>query len=351
MDKARIGVIGVGWWGTVGHLEPLSRDDRAEIIAIWSRTEAKAAQRAEQYGVPHYYTDYRELIDRDDLDAVVIASTPNMHYEQARYALERGLPVLMEKPFVLRAEHANELGHLATQKGVLLSVCHPEIYSPALERARQIIREGALGEVVLVTAVHAQRVYDLYKGDVDTVWEARSGMPRPNNRSYADPAVVGGGEGHTQASHILGTILWLTGLEPVSVYCAMNPLDTQVDVIDAMVIRFSNGALATVGANGLLPAGVATKPVQVHGGGGILDIDSLRGELGLFTSRDEGRRAIPVPEHERANRVAAVEHNFVRAVLGEEPLYVETQVALDESRILAAAYESASCGHEVAIQR
>ena len=259
MTQVRIGVIGVGWWGTVGHLEPLSANPQVEIAAIWSRTEGKAQARAEQYGVPRHYTDYRKMIDEAELDGVVIASTPNMHFEQARYALERGLHVLVEKPFVLCAEHAMELRRLATQGNRLLSVCHPVLFMPAMIRARELVRSGALGQLVMVSAVHAQRVYDLYKGDVETVFDQRPGMPRPNDLSYADPSIVGGGEGHTQASHIVGTILWLTGLEPTYVYCAMNPLDTQVDVIDAMVIRFSNGCLAAVGANGLLPAGVAAR--------------------------------------------------------------------------------------------
>ena len=63
MNKAKIGIIGVGWWGTVGHLEPLADDPKTELVAVWSRTEAKAKERAERYGVPHYYTDYRAMID------------------------------------------------------------------------------------------------------------------------------------------------------------------------------------------------------------------------------------------------------------------------------------------------
>ena len=54
--KARIGIIGVGWWGTVGHLEPLSKDPNAEIVAVWSRTEEKARARAQAYGVPRCLT-------------------------------------------------------------------------------------------------------------------------------------------------------------------------------------------------------------------------------------------------------------------------------------------------------
>ena len=350
MNKARIGVIGVGWWGTVGHLEPLVADPQTEVVAIWSRTEAKARQRAAQYGVPRYDTDYRRMIDECEMDGVVIASTPNMHYEQARYALEHGLHVLMEKPFVLTAAHADHLATLAREKNLLLSVCHPIRYHPLAIRARQMIRDGEVGKVLMITAIHAQRVYDLYRGDVATVFDNRPQSPRPNNASYSDPTVVGGGEGHTQASHILGTLLWLTGLEPLSVFAYMNNLDVAVDVIDAMTIRFRDGALATVTANGLLPPGVAARLVHVQGDGGLLSLDSLSGVLHRFTDGGRGVQTIEVPVPPDLDTRAAVPLNFVRAILGQEPLHVETPVAINEVKILDAAYRSAASGQEVSIE-
>ena len=188
MSKARIGIIGVGWWGTVGHLEPLSADPKTELVAVWSRTESKAQERAERYGVPRHFTDYRAIVDQCKLDGVIIASTPNMHYEQARYALEHGLHVLMEKPFVLRAAHANELQRLAREHDLLLSVCHPLLFYPTVVQARNQIREGIVGDILLITALFSQRVYDLYKGHVPDRFHAppgRGDVPRPNATSYS----------------------------------------------------------------------------------------------------------------------------------------------------------------------
>jgi predicted dehydrogenase len=348
MNKARIGIIGVGWWGTVSHLEPLSTDDKAEVVAVWSRTADKAQQRAARYGVPHAYTDYRRMLDECALDGVIIASTPNMHYEQARYALEKGLHVLMEKPFVLRAEHALDLQRLATEKGRLLGVCHPMIFVPYLAAARQEIRHK-LGKLLLVSAHFSQRVYDLYRG-AGATRSADDDRPRPNVASYADPEIVGGGEGHTQASHILGILLWLTGLTPQSVFCQMNNLDLPVDVVDAMTIRFTNGALATVMANGLLPGGFSGMQVHVQGEHGLFSYDSLNHAAAVRVAGDAAPRPIDVTIPAGWNSAAAVPRNFVRAILGEEPLYVETEVAIREALILDAAYRSAASGQDVRIE-
>ena len=350
MKKARIGIIGVGWWGTVGHLEPLADDPKTELVAVWSRTENKAQERAERYGVPRYYTDYRKLIDECELDGVIVASTPNMHYEQAHYALEHGLHVLMEKPFVLSAEHADTLQRTAQEQGRLLSVCHPLLYYPSVAQARKEIRGGTVGQVLLVSALFSQRVYDLYSGNVPPrlFTPSREGsVPRPNASSYSDPTVVGGGEGHTQASHIVGAVLWLTGLQPASVFARMNNLDLEVDVVDVMTIRFADGALATVAANGLLPPRVSSTLLQVQGDKGIVSFDTMSRSVTIQTGARGGPRKLEAPVAEGFNPRAAVPKNYVRAILGEEALHIETEVAINEAKVLAAAYRSAATGKEI----
>ena len=350
MKKARIGVIGVGWWGTVGHLEHLVEDPKAEVVAVWSRTEEKAVARAARYGVPQAYTDYREMVDTCDLDGVVIASTPNMHNEQARYALEHGVHVLMEKPFVLQAEHARSLHQLARQNGLLLSVCHPLLYRSGVTAARQAILGGDIGDPVVLSAVFAQRVYDLYAGQTPAVFQKPDAMPRPNAQSYADPAVSGGGQGHTQASHVVGALLWLTGLRPAEVFAFMNCRDLDLDVVDAMTLRFDDGTLGTVVANGLVARGTRSMGVEVQGEKGILAVDVAQGTAVLHTGaqREPRRFGGNVPE-DREN-VAAVPRNFVRAILGETDLHVGPEVAVREVEVLDAAYRSAASGQAVCIE-
>jgi predicted dehydrogenase len=354
MKKARIGIIGVGWWGTVGHLEPLAGDPKTELVAVWSRTEDRARERAKRYGVPRYYTDYRAMIDECDLDGVIVASTPNVHYEQAHYALAHGLHVLMEKPFVLHAGHANALQRAAQEQDLLLSVCHPLLFYPPVAEARREIREGALGRILLVTALFSQRVYDLYRGQVPDAFQSRwygGDTPKPHAASYSDPQVVGGGEGHTQASHIVGAVLWLTGLQPAAVFARMNNLDVQVDVVDAMTIRFTDGALANVAANGMVPPGIHSTHLQIQGDRGVLVMDTMRRAMTIQTAKDRRPRQLEAKMPEGFSPQAAVPRNYVRAILGEEDLYVETAVAIDEARVLDAAYRSAESGCEVEIDR
>jgi len=284
-----------------------------------------------------------------ELDAVVIASTPNVHAEQARYALEHGLHVLMEKPFVLKAEQARSLYGLAREKDLVLSVCHPLLFRSGMEAARRAVADGALGDLMVISAVFAQRVYDLYAGRAPEVFQDRGQDPRPNQQSYSDPSVVGGGQGHTQASHVLGALLWLTELRPAEVFAFMNNRDLEIDVVDALTVRFEGGALGTVAANGLVPRGTRSMSVEVQGERGILDVDIGQGTAVLQTDAGTEPTRLGTVEQDHWADVAAVPRNFVRTVLGEEELYVESAVAVREVEILDAAYRSAASGQVVRI--
>jgi len=349
MRKARIGIIGVGWWGTVGHLEPLSKDERAEVVAVYSRTEAKAKQRAERYGVGRYYSDYRRMIAECKLDGVVIATTPNMHYEQARYALEHGLHVLMEKPFVFKAEQADDLARIAKEKGLLLSVCYPTCFYPWVIEGRRQVRAGALGNLLLINHMYTQRTYDLLQGNVPGMFGEPKGddAPRPNDASYSDPAIAGGGAGHAQLTHGIGETLFMCGLRPISAFAYMNKLDVAVDVVDVIVVRFENGALATFSATGKIPQGMSAYPTQIIGDKGILNIDSWRRSAHLWVEGEQRPHEF-APEGQ-VDIFSPVPGNFVRTILGEETLHVETSIAVNAVKILDAAYRSAACGQSIDI--
>ena len=96
-DLVQCGVIGAGWWATTHHIPALKEHPKAELIAVQRRTREKADKVAQDFDIPHACTTAEELVGIDELDAVVISSTPNMHYAQAKAALDRGLHVLIEK--------------------------------------------------------------------------------------------------------------------------------------------------------------------------------------------------------------------------------------------------------------
>jgi threonine dehydrogenase-like Zn-dependent dehydrogenase len=121
-SRARIGIIGAGWWATYAHLPSLSTYPSAEVVAIADMSPERLADAAERFGVAAQFADYREMLDRGDLDGVVVATPHASHYAIATDVLQRGIGLMLEKPMVLRAREARNLVQLAEQQGVPLVV-------------------------------------------------------------------------------------------------------------------------------------------------------------------------------------------------------------------------------------
>ena len=125
MKKVSIGVIGAGWWGTFAHIPAIKSHPYAELVAVQSREKALAKKIAGDFGATHACTGVEEILAIKELDAVIVASTPNVHFAQARAALESGLHVLVEKPMTFTADEARELVETAAKKKLQLLVSCP----------------------------------------------------------------------------------------------------------------------------------------------------------------------------------------------------------------------------------
>jgi predicted dehydrogenase len=108
-ERVRIGVVGTSGWADFGHLPGLKAHPGAELAAICGRDRARAEEIAEKYGIPHVFTDYRELIAQGGLDALVVLTPDDLHHPVVMDALAARLHVLCEKPLALTAGQAREM--------------------------------------------------------------------------------------------------------------------------------------------------------------------------------------------------------------------------------------------------
>src|SRR3954451_10764880 len=139
-------------WGILGpgriartFAQDLRLVPEAELTAVGSRSQARAAAFAQELGFAAAYGSYAELLADDSVDAVYVASPHALHVEQVTAALEAGKHVLCEKPITLRARDAEELFALAGRRGLLLmeamwTACHPVVLA-----VQHGLREGAFG--------------------------------------------------------------------------------------------------------------------------------------------------------------------------------------------------------------
>lgn len=317
--SARIGVIGCGWWATRAHLPALQANPDAEIAGIADPDPENRARAAERFGVPadRVFADAEEMLASVALDAAIVAVPHDLHAPLARTVLERDLHLLLEKPMTLRPADARALAALAEARGVELIIGYPWHYNRQVLAVRDAIAEGRIGTIEYVSCQFASIVRELYRGNPEPYRDVLGySVNPPGLRTYADPEIAGGGQGQTQVTHSAALLFLVTGLKPVSVAAMTEPFELAVDLADAVVTRFDNGALGSLGSTGsVLPGHDEILEYRIFGSNGHILFDVNEGAAVIHGARGEVHRLPGLAAEERYPDWAPAD-NLVDVVLG-----------------------------------
>jgi predicted dehydrogenase len=156
----KVGIVGCGKIAD-GHASQIRKLDECEIVGVCDREPLMARQLYERFPVKRCFTDLAELVSEAKPDVIHITTPPASHFDIARFCLENGCHVYVEKPFTLDAEEAKRLVDLANQKGLKLTVGHNYQFTQAARRMRALVESGYLGG----PAVHMESYYGYDLGD------------------------------------------------------------------------------------------------------------------------------------------------------------------------------------------
>src|SRR5260370_40600698 len=173
MAQLGIGLVGCGFWGAVVHPPALIANTPARVVAVASRSAESAFNAAQTFGVPSWSTDYRELLENPEVDVVDICTPNGLHAEMAIAAAQSGKDIICIKPLATGLAQADAMLDAARRAHVQLFYAENNLFIPALQRAKEVIDEGALGKVFRV--------------------RASEGIPGPHAAWFHDQAAAGGG--------------------------------------------------------------------------------------------------------------------------------------------------------------
>jgi predicted dehydrogenase len=211
------------------------------------------------------------------------------------------------------------------------------------------VRAGRIGELEHVACLFASVVRELYRGAPARYAEVL-GYPLavPGDRTYADPAVAGGGQGQTQVTHAAALLLWLTGLEVESVAAFTAPFELAVDLADAVALRFRGGAVGTLASTGsVVPSQPELLEYRLFGRGGdvLWDVNDGRAVVRLA---DGSRQELVEPDEAARYPEAAPSANLVEVALGRAPNGSPGEIGVAAVELVDALYRSAAEGRAVA---
>lgn len=230
MKQVRYGIVGVGGMG-VGHARTMQQVQECALSAVCDFAPQVAESVGEEFNVK-YFTDYRDLVDSDAVDAILVATPHYFHPEITIYALEKGKPVICEKPIAVTVAAADAMVAAAERTGTPFAVMHQRRSEPVWQAAWKLVSEGRLGEIYRTLLVYADFRSQAYYNSAG--WRATW-------------AGEGGGVLINQAPHSIDLFTWLGGLPSrVTGYTATKGHVIEVEDVAAALLEYPNGAVGYI---------------------------------------------------------------------------------------------------------
>jgi predicted dehydrogenase len=324
----RIAVIGLGYWGP-NLVRNFHAVNGQNLRLCCDRDPRRTEAIARNFPSVEVTNDPEAVIANDEIDAVAIATPVGTHFALAKAALEAGKHVLVEKPLTSCVEHAEELVDLAAGKGRVLMVDHVFVYSPAVQKIKQIVDSGELGKLMFIDSVRIN--LGLFQHDVNVVWDL--------------------------APHDLSIVDHLVGQAPRSV-AAFGAAHAGNDLEDVAYLNldFGGGLIANFHVNWLSPVKIRytmvggsqkslvyndlapTEPIKVYDSGITVRHDDLESRRGLLIDYRSGD--VWSPHLGRAEPLRNMVSDFLDCIAtGRKPIS-DGEAGLRVVRILAAAQDS-----------
>jgi len=294
--------------------------ERAELVAVASRDQARAEAYAAQWGIPRAHGSYQALLDDPDVDAIYISLPNSLHAEWTVRAAEAGKHVLCEKPLAVSVTQCDQIIAAAQSAGVVAIEAVMYLHHPLLHKARQLVQEGAVGQVTLV------------RGALSFF------LDRPNDVRWKPQ--LGGGSLWDVGSYPVSFIRWMAG-EPERVFGWQTLAQSGVDETFAGLLRHRNGVL------GLFDCGFRTQfrgEAEVFGTEGTLTIKQpyvINPESRILVCRGSQEEEISLPE---ADPYGCEVDALTAGVLDGAPLPVPLTSSRANVATMVALYESARRG-------
>ena len=340
MKQLNVGIIGTGWCGGI-RANTCASSALINEVHIAETKADRLAEVANETGAITVTADYRELLDNDDIDAIIISATPeNTHYPMTRESLLAGKHVLLEKPLALELDEADELISLANNANLKFAIGYSQRFNPKFAYVKQCISDGTLGDPV--SALVSRHI-------------TRNLGKKISGRIKLSPAAM-------EATHDIDFVLWcLEPAKPIRVYAqaVYRVMKPDYDVADCMwiTVTMDDGTVFTIGAGWIMPPAYpnfSSTSIEFIGSEAALMIDDSHRDVVL--SRMDKGTVFPMstmPGEPVGHVFAGPMHNetihFLEALAYDRPVMATAEQARQVMEVYMAADLSAESNQPVSL--
>ncbi len=327
-DTVRYGLISTARIGFSAHVPAANDSLNSEIVAVSSRNLETAQAAAREHGIPLAFGSYQEMIDSDEIDAVINTLPNSMHHEWTIKAAEAGKHILCEKPLSATMAEAREMKAAAEANNVVLVEAFTPRWTQQSRTVRHLIANGEIGEVTYLESSLAFR------------------MNRPDDIRLSKP--LAGGSLMDVGCYAVYAVRYAMGMEPVSAMAFDRKRSgVEVDTTLSGLLRFPNDAVGHIWCSFDGPRRIVFDAVGTQG---TISVNGAFRETApvTVTKGDDEPQIMPMTS---SNRFEVQLDEFSECVLtGKEPEFPPDDALRNMAAILAL-YESADSGKAVAVEQ
>jgi len=328
-NRIGVGIIGAGFIGC-SHARAARENPQVELVAIADMDERRGRAAVSEYG-GEYYRDYNRMLERNDLDAVIICTPDHLHLEPSVAAANAEKHILLEKPLASTLEDADRILEAAEKKRVRLMVGHSLRFNLPYAHLRDCLRKGDIGE-----PVHG--------------WARRNARVIDGRRFEGNTSVV-----LFLAVHDIDFMLWCTAGKVVKVYAESNrKVLKEVGADDSVlsILKFADGFIVSMEHSWVNPenfGAVVDAKVEIVGEKGVISFDAYN--QGLISWTESGTRLGAPAEYlgQLRGSIYEQDRHFVECLQSGSEFLVSGQEARETLLVALAIHESLRRGVPVQI--
>ncbi len=278
MRQIAVGIVGYGYWGP-NFVRNFNEIDNVEMKYICDLQPANLERHRSRYKSVNFISDYHELIEDKELDAIVIATPVDSHFALAKQALLAGKHVLLSKPMCRSSAECEELIAIAAERGLVLMVDHTFVYHGPVRLIKQMIDTGELGDLLYLSSTRIN--LGIFQHDVNVVWDL--------------------------GAHDFSLLDYLIGRAPKSLQAiGKSHTDTRIEDVAFMTMEFEDDFIAHFHVSWLSP--VKIREMMIGGTRKMLMFDDHR-PIEKVRIYDKGIELLSKPpESENARYKALVQY-------------------------------------------
>ncbi len=331
MEKTRVAVIGLGGVAQLIHLPNLMKLNSTEVVAVAELNKSRLNAVADKFNIKERYSDYKELLDKSNAEAVIIATPTSSHKEIAIASLKAQKDILVEKPLARSFAEAKPVVEAAKRNKKKIMVGMNLRYRPDAMLLKSLINAGEIGEPIYIKASWVRRQSSLEK------W-------------FTQKAESGGGVILDLGILLLDLCLWILDYSPVQTISTQNFSINTKTVEDTSVsfLRGKNSALINIETSWSLLTEKDLFFVTVHGSKGSASINPFK----VFKKIEDKIIELNPPKEENPMTLFQKSYynelkSFIGAVRGLNPVLSTGEEGLMRMKVVEGMYKSAKQRAEV----